>query len=48
VRAESTRKDTGVSRLLASILKERMMDEEQYERAKRQALAREPFLNQDR
>jgi hypothetical protein len=47
VRAEAARKDTSVSRLLAGILKERMIDDEEYERAMREALARKPFLNSD-
>jgi hypothetical protein len=50
-RAEAARKDTSVSRLLADILKARVIDEEQYPRAMRQAmrqaLARKPFFKSD-
>ncbi len=46
-RAEAARKDTSVSRLLADILKARMIDEEQYARAMQQALARKPFFKSD-
>jgi hypothetical protein len=46
-RAEAARQDTSVSRLLASILKERMLETDGYERAMRRALARKPFLNTD-
>ena len=42
--AEAARKDVTVSRLLAGILRERVIDEEHYEREKLQALARKPFL----
>jgi hypothetical protein len=45
--AEAARQDTSVSRLLASILKERMLETDGYERAMRRALARKPFLNTD-
>ena len=48
-RIEAARKDTSVSRLLGAILKERMLDNDGYERAVRRALARKPFLKtQDR
>ncbi len=43
-RLEAARKETSVSRLLGSILKERMVAEDGYERAMRSALARKPFL----
>jgi hypothetical protein len=43
-RMEAARQDTSLSRLLAGILKERMHDEESYDAAMRQALARRPFL----
>ena len=46
-RIEAARKDTSVSRLLASILKERMQEKDGYEGAMRRALAREPFLKSD-
>lgn len=43
-RLEAGRKETSVSRLLGGILKERMVAEDGYERAMRNALARKPFL----
>jgi len=43
--AEAARKNTSVSQFPTDILKERMIDDEQYERAMREALARKPFLN---
>jgi hypothetical protein len=46
-RIEAARRDTSVSRFLASILKEQMSEKEDYERAMREALAREPFLSSD-
>jgi hypothetical protein len=46
-RLEAARNDTSVSRLLAEILKERMIEKDDYERAMRRALARKPFLNTD-
>jgi hypothetical protein len=46
-RVEAARQDTSVSRLLGRILKERMMEQDSYERAMRRALARKPFLNTD-
>jgi hypothetical protein len=46
-RLEAARKETSVSRLLGGILKERMLERDGYERAMRQALAREPFLKTD-
>ena len=46
-RIEAARNDTSVSRLLGAILKERMMNDEGYERAMRRALARKPFLKTD-
>ena len=42
-RVEAARRDTSVSRLLGDILKERMLDNEGYERAMRRALARKAF-----
>ncbi len=47
-RIEAARSDTSVSRFLAGILKERMMQKDNYEAAKRRALARKPFLKTDR
>jgi hypothetical protein len=46
-RIEAARRDTSVSRFLAEILKERMMQKNDYESAKRRALARKPFLKTD-
>jgi len=46
-RIEAARSDTSVSRFLAGILKERMMQKNNYEVAKRRALARKPFLKTD-
>jgi len=43
-RIEAARKDTSVSRLLGAILKERMLDNDGYERAMRRALGRKAFL----
>jgi hypothetical protein len=42
-RIEAARKDTSVSRLLGAILKERMLNNDGYERAMRRALARKAF-----
>jgi len=46
-RIEAARSDTSVSRFLAGILKERMMQKNNYEVAKHRALARKPFLKTD-
>jgi hypothetical protein len=46
-RIEAARKDVSVSRFLADILKERMLQRDGYRRAMRRALARKPFLNTD-
>ena len=43
-RVEAARSDTSVSRYLASILKERMKQNDEYNAAKRRALARKTFL----
>ena len=43
-RVYAARKDKSLSRLLADILKERMLEDDSYERAKRRSLARKPFL----
>ena len=43
-RIEAARNDTSVSRLLSDLLRARMTDEDQYNRAMQEALAREPFL----
>jgi hypothetical protein len=46
-RIEAARQDTSVSRFLAGILKERMLESDGYERAMRRALARKAFLKTD-
>jgi uncharacterized protein YqeY len=46
-RIEAARQDTSVSRFLAEILKQRMTELDDYEAAKRRALARSPFLKSD-
>jgi hypothetical protein len=43
-RIEAARKETSVSRLLGSILKERMLDNRRYQSAMRRALTRKAFL----
>ena len=43
-RIEAARRDTSISRLLAGILKERMLEEDAYQAAMRRALERKPFL----
>ena len=42
-RIEAARKETSVSRLLGAILKERMLQNDGYDRAMRRALARKSF-----
>lgn len=46
-RIEAAQKEMSVSRLLGDILKERMIENNDYERAMRRALARKPFLKTD-
>jgi len=46
-RVEAARQDLSVSRFLANILIERMKENDEYEAAKRRALARKPFLKSD-
>jgi hypothetical protein len=46
-RLEAAHRETSVSRLLAAILKERMLERDGYEGAMRRALARKPFLRTD-
>ena len=46
-RMEAARQDISVSKLLAGVLKERMRETDDYDRAMRQALARKPFLETD-
>jgi hypothetical protein len=43
-RIEAARKEMSVSRLLGAILRERMLDDDGYEKAMRRALSRKPFL----
>jgi hypothetical protein len=43
-RMEAARQDTSVSRLLARILRDRMVESDEYALAMRRALARKPFL----
>jgi hypothetical protein len=47
VRVEAARRDLSVSRFLANILIERMKENDEYDAAKRRALARKPFLKTD-
>ena len=46
-RIEAARNDVSVSRLLGTLLRERMVQNDAYERAMKRALARKPFLNTD-
>jgi hypothetical protein len=46
-RIEAARQDTSVSRLLGELLKERMMAQNNYDRAMRRSLGRKPFLRSD-
>ena len=43
-RLEAARRDTSVSRLLSELLKQRMLEDNEYEEAMRRALTRKPFL----
>ncbi len=43
-RIEAARRDTSVSRLIGTLLKERMAAQSDYEKAMRRALSRKPFL----
>jgi uncharacterized protein YqeY len=47
VRIQAATHETSVSRFLANLLKERMKQIDEYEAAKRRALARKPFLKSD-
>jgi len=47
LRLEAQRKRLSVSELIAEIVKERMIWKNNYDAAKRRALARKPFLNTD-
>lgn len=46
-RIEAARRETSVSRLLGTILKERMLYDDGYERAMKRAMARKAFLKTD-
>lgn len=46
-RLEAARQDTSVSRLLGGILKQRMMEADHYEKARKRYLSRPAFLNSD-
>jgi hypothetical protein len=46
-RLEAARHDTSVSRLLGGILRQRMMETDNYEKAKRRYLSRPAFLKSD-
>jgi hypothetical protein len=46
-RVEAARNDVSVSRLLGMLLKQRMKQQDAYERAMKRALARKPFLKTD-
>ena len=46
-RLEAARQDTSVSRLLGGILRQRMMENDNYEKSKRRYLSRPAFLKSD-
>jgi hypothetical protein len=46
-RMEAAREDTSVSRLLGRMLEERMEQQDEYAKAMKRALARDPFLETD-
>jgi hypothetical protein len=46
-RVYAARRDSSLSRVLADMLRERMSEEDNYEKAMRRALARKPFLKTD-
>ncbi len=46
-RIQAATNEVSVSRFLANLLKERMKQSDEYEAAKRRALARKPFLKTD-
>jgi hypothetical protein len=46
-RIEAAKRDSSVSALLAEMLKERMLQESEYDRAMRESLARKPFGRSD-
>jgi hypothetical protein len=43
-RVYAARRDSSLSRVLGDMLRERMAEEDKYEKAMRRALARKPFL----
>ena len=47
IRSEAARTGISVSRFLEEILKDRMIRQDNYEAARRSALARKPFLKSD-
>ena len=47
VRLEAAKQDTSISQFLGQILKQRMHQEDQYQRAMARALKRKPFLRTD-
>jgi len=46
-RIEAAKEDTSVSRLVGEMLRERMAEEENYEKAMKRALGRKPFGKSD-
>jgi hypothetical protein len=46
-RVYAAKRDSSLSRVLADMLKERMAEEDNYEKAMRRTLARKPFLKSD-
>lgn len=46
-RVHAARRETSVSRFLGELLRERMVQEDGYERAMKRALARRPFMKTD-
>ena len=46
-RLEAARRDTSVSRFLGEMLKQRMRESDEYEKAMRRFLGRKPFLKTD-
>jgi hypothetical protein len=47
-RIQGAKEDTSVSRLVGEMLRERMAEEENYEKAMKRALRRKPFGKRDR
>lgn len=46
-RLEAARQDVSVSRFLAGLLRERMVEQDAYQQSMRRALSRKPFLKSD-